>query len=100
MGLDMSIYMINKDSSEDTEIAYWRKEHELHELFNELADKKEIQYESFNCIKVPLLIKDIDYIIKKLPETRLHDKTTTKEKLLYCKFLIGINTKLYYDSWW
>ena len=64
MGLDMFIFRKNKKEEEDTEVAYWRKEPSIHMWFNELADNKNIKYESFNCVKVPVTQGDITNLIK------------------------------------
>ena len=98
MGLDM--YIMNSDDYDNVEVAYWRKEHELHDIFNEIADYKDIQYKDFNCVQVPLTVKDIDYALNSLHIIELYEREYTKERLIHAKFMIGTGANLYYDSWW
>jgi hypothetical protein len=97
MGLDM--YIFNRDN-DDSEELYWRKEYDLQELFQNLAVKKGIEFESFNCIKVPLNVEDVDYILDNLEEIEMYSKDYTRGKLQELKFKIHTGGNFYYDSWW
>ena len=94
MGLDM--YITNNDTDEETN--YWRNHYELHDTFQKLALHKNIKFDSFNCVPVPLTQKDIDFIIANMPDTAKDLKTM--EILSKCKFIIGTGGHLSYDSWW
>ena len=57
------------------EIAYWRKHPNLHGWMEQLAKKKNIQYESFNGIEIELTAEDLDELERavthgQLPSTR------------------------------
>ena len=99
MGLDM---YINNDNNE--EVAYWRKHWDLHNAFEKLATHKGIEFDSFNCVPVPLEPGDLEYVESVL-DIEYDDKTAmyytyTNDILTHCKFLIGTGAKLTYDSWW
>jgi hypothetical protein len=57
------------------EIAYWRKHPNLHGWMEQLAKKKNLQYESFNGIEIELTAEDLDELERavthgQLPSTR------------------------------
>ena len=98
MGLDMYI----NTTKENDEVAYWRKHHSLHYWFEGLAIDKGIEFDSFNCVKVPLTKEDIENCIKDLDSIYddEEDKCYTRELLTPLVFKAGTGLELYYDSWW
>ena len=117
MGLDM---YVNTDAEGDGELLYWRKQPALHKWFQDLADSKGIEYESFNCIPVPLEKEDI---LKLRMDINNHNldfaaqgyffgsndmdqddmKEWLKTRLYECEEMldsIDQGHNLTYDSWW
>ena len=94
------MYINQIDNDERNEVAYWRKHHELHDVFEQLATSKGIEFDSFNCVPVPLTFKDIDTILEEYKDDEEILDDHTKEQLIHCKFLIGTGANLEYDSWW
>ena len=67
MGLDMYAYVASKandDWDNHQDIAYWRKHPNLHGWMEELAEKKGLEYHSFNGIEVELTWEDVDQLEK------------------------------------
>jgi len=67
MGLDMYAYVASKandDYNNLQEIAYWRKHPNLHGWMEKLAQKKEVNYNSFNGVEIELTWDDIDMLEK------------------------------------
>ena len=67
MGLDMYAYVASKANDEwdnHQDIAYWRKHPNLHGWMEELAEKKGLEYHSFNGIEVELTWEDVDQLEK------------------------------------
>lgn len=56
----------------DNEIAYFRKEPAIHDWFENLAIEKRIEFDSFNCVEVPLEIVDLHNLIDDLANRRLN----------------------------
>ena len=116
MGLDMYVF-----SSEKEEICYWRKEPAIHKWFQNLADTKGIEYESFNGIQVPLTREDILKLSKDICSLNLDldasgfffgsNANMSDSDILYFKSgnlskciamleAIDEGKEIYYDSWW
>jgi hypothetical protein len=67
MGLDMYAYVANKanaDYDNHQELAYWRKHPNLHGWMERLAQKKEVNYDTFNGVEIELTWDDIDMLEK------------------------------------
>jgi hypothetical protein len=62
MGLDMYAYVAAKAEQEDgtRELAYWRKHPNLHGWMEQLAESKNLEYDSFNGVELELTWADID----------------------------------------
>jgi hypothetical protein len=129
MGLDMYV-IAKKKGSEEKEVGYFRKHNWLHGAMEELWESKgrplpsewdeerkasHMGDESFNCVPVRLLIKDINKIMTKIRRNKLEpvegfffgggepDEYTKKEELEVlnsAKEYIREGYKVYYDSWW
>lgn len=115
MGLDMWIF---KGKHNPEEILYWRKEPAIHDWFEQLAILKGIQFDSFNCIKVPLTKQNILDLINAISEGNLNfqrqgfffgsnsDDNNDEWKQYQIDQLNSIlphfkdRRKIYYDSWW
>ena len=54
----------NPTVAKPREIAYWRKHPNLHGWMEELAEKKGLEYHSFNGIEVELTWEDVDQLEK------------------------------------
>jgi hypothetical protein len=65
---------VNKTVSKPRELAYWRKHPNLHGWMERLAERKNLQYNSFNGVELELTYEDLDeleraVIHKQLPAT-------------------------------
>ena len=125
MGLDMYAFSVAKndgnqdfviaEDNEHTEIAYWRKHHDLHGWMERLYRDKGGDAESFNCIAVRLTVEDLDalqddLVHSALPETtgfffgnNPPDEETLREDLEFvakARVEIAMGREVYYDSWW
>ena len=125
MGLDMYAFSVAKndgnqdfviaEDNERTEIAYWRKHHDLHGWFERLYRDKGGDAESFNCIPVRLTVEDLDVlqadlVDSALPETtgcffgnNPPDEESLREDLKFvanARVEIAMGREVYYDSWW
>ena len=125
MGLDMYAFSVAKndgnqdfviaEDNERTEIAYWRKHHDLHGWMERLYRDKGGDAESFNCIAVRLTVEDLDalqddLVNSALPETtgfffgnNPPDEDTLREDLEFvakARVEIAMGREVYYDSWW
>lgn len=125
MGLDMYAFAVAKmngnedfvvaEDNERTEIAYWRKHHDLHGWMEQLYRSKDGTKESFNCVAVRLTLEDLarletDLMESALPETtgfffgnNLPDEDTLREDLMFiakARTEIAMGREVYYDSWW
>ena len=104
MGLDMYIFKDDGKRGND-ELVYWRKHHNLHYWFEELAIDKGIEFDSFNTVKVPLTSEDIEACLEALPEIYDDDEyaedniSYTKAQLTPLRFKVGTGLNVYYDSW-
>ena len=69
MGLDQYAYVASKaqadwDDPSHQEIAYWRKHPNLQGWMEKLAEKKNVQYSTFNGVEIELTWDDIDKLEK------------------------------------
>lgn len=125
MGLDMYAFAVSKENSVDQftiapdsdneELQYWRKHHDLHGWMEQLYRAKGGTKESFNCVPVQLTVEDLDQLqsdllSKKLPETQGFffginppDLESLKEDLMFiqkCRIALEEDKTVYYNSWW
>ena len=114
MGLDM--YINGKDGRE---LAYWRKEPAIHDWFEGLAIIKGIEFDSFNCIPVPVTKLELEALIDDLKKKRLNynasgffwgsnldDANSDEWHIQQIETIENIisniddNEEIVYDSWW
>jgi hypothetical protein len=125
MGLDMYAFAVSKEKSIDQftiapdsdneELQYWRKHHDLHGWMEQLYRAKGGTKESFNCVPVQLTVEDLDQLqsdllSEKLPQTQGFffgtnppDLESLKEDLMFiqkCRIALKEGKTVYYDSWW
>ena len=125
MGLDMYAFAVSKENSIDQftiapdsdneELQYWRKHHDLHGWMEQLYRAKGGTKESFNCVPLQLTVEDLnqlqsDLLSEKLPQTQGFffginppDLESLKEDLMFiqkCRDAIENGKTVYYDSWW
>lgn len=125
MGLDMYAYSVAKnggneqftiaEDNERTEIAYWRKHHDLHGWMERLYRDNGGVAESFNCIAVRLTLEHLDALQADLMESALPetsgfffgdnppDEDSLREDLVFvakARAEIAMGREVYYDSWW
>ena len=101
--------------SENEELQYWRKHHDLHGWMEQLYRAKGGTKESFNCVPVQLTVEDLDQLQndllgKRLPQTQGFffgtnppDLESLKEDLMFiqkCRIALEEGKSVYYDSWW
>jgi hypothetical protein len=125
MGLDMYAFAVSKEKSIDQftiapdsdneELQYWRKHHDLHGWMEQLYRAKGGTKESFNCVPVQLTVEDLDQLQsdllgERLPQTQGFffginppDLESLKEDLMFiqkCRIALEEGKTVYYDSWW
>jgi hypothetical protein len=125
MGLDMYAFAVSKEKSIDQftiapdsdneELQYWRKHHDLHGWMEQLYRAKGGTKESFNCVPVQLTVEDLDQLQsdllgERLPQTQGFffginppDLESLKEDLMFiqkCRIYLKEGKTVYYDSWW
>lgn len=125
MGLDMYAYSVAKnegneqfviaEGNETSDVAYWRKHHDLHGWMERLYRSKGGTKESFNCVAVRLTLEDLaklesDLMSSALPETtgfffgvNPPDEDSLREDLVFvakARTEITMGREVYYDSWW
>jgi hypothetical protein len=125
MGLDMYAFAVSKEKSIDQftiapdsdneELQYWRKHHDLHGWMEQLYRAKGGTKESFNCVPVQLTVEDLnqlqsDLLGERLPQTQGFffgtnppDLESLKEDLMFiqkCRIALEEGKSVYYDSWW
>lgn len=125
MGLDMYAYSVAKnegneefviaEGNETTDVAYWRKHHDLHGWMERLYRSKGGTKESFNCVAVRLTLEDLDALQADLMESALPETTgfffgtnppdedSLREDLVFvakARTEIAMGREVYYDSWW
>jgi hypothetical protein len=80
MGLDMYAYVASKandDYDNHQDLAYWRKHPNLHGWMERLAQKKEVNYDTFNGVEIELTWDDIDMLEKDIKSGRVSELGTT-----------------------
>ncbi len=125
MGLDMYAFAVSKEKSIDQftiapdsdneELQYWRKHHDLHGWMEQLYRAKGGTKESFNCVPVQLTVEDLDQLQsdllgERLPQTQGFffginppNLESLKEDLMFiqkCRIALQEGKTVYYDSWW
>ena len=109
------MYIFSKDSEDnETTECYWRKNQALHDWFNILARNKGLEFESFNCIEVPLTAEDIEKCLEECEEYIMdyydgddedmaygrYQVESTKKQLTELLFKVRTGLTCFYDSWW
>jgi hypothetical protein len=96
------------------EIAYWRKHPSLHGWMEKLAERKNLEYDSFNCVELELTWEDIDELEQavrhgQLPFTdgfffgKPSDNMYYEADLKFCvdaKAELFLGLKVFYNSSW
>jgi len=119
MGLDMYAYVANKGREQDPEvntqeIAYWRKHPNLHGWMEQLAEKKNLDYDSFNGVELELEWEDIKQLENDIKEGNLPgtkgfffgsdaDEYYKPQDLKFCidaKTELFLGRKVFYNSSW
>ena len=85
MGLDMYAWSVAKNDANDqfaiaednerSELAYWRKHHDLHGWMERLYRTKGGDAQSFNCIPVRLTLDDLESLEADLMDSALPETT-------------------------
>ena len=100
--------------SRPVEIAYWRKHPSLHGWMEQLAERKNLEYRSFNGVELELTWEDIDELEQavrhgQLPFTegfffgKPADNVYYDEDLKFCvdaKAELFLGLKVFYNSSW
>ncbi len=101
--------------SENEELQYWRKHHDLHGWMEQLYRAKGGTKESFNCVPVQLTVEDLDQLQsdllgERLPQTQGFffginppNLESLKEDLMFiqkCRISLKEGKTVYYNSWW
>jgi hypothetical protein len=100
--------------SRPVEIAYWRKHPSLHGWMEQLAERKNLEYRSFNGVELELTWEDIDELEQavrhgQLPFTegfffgKPADNVYYEEDLKFCvdaKAELFLGFKVFYNSSW
>jgi hypothetical protein len=121
MGLDQYAYIASKantewDDSSRQDVSYWRKHPNLQGWMEKLAERKGLQYDSFNGIEVELTWEDIDKLEKDIKSgtvaelgTRgfffgdFSDEHYREQDLEFCtnaKAELFLKRKVFYNSSW
>lgn len=102
------------ESKQVTELAYWRKHHDLHGWMEQLYNSKG-GAEEFNCINLPLTSEDLDALEssiknRELPETTgfffgnnpPNDETDNEDlsAIEKAREALEHGEVVYYSSWW
>jgi len=66
---------VNKTTPKPREIAYWRKHPNLHGWMEKLAERKNLQYESFNGVEMELTAEDLDEMERAVTHGQLPSTT-------------------------
>lgn len=100
--------------SKPVELAYWRKHPSLHGWMEKLAERKNLEYNSFNGVELELTWEDIDELEQavrhgQLPFTegfffgKPADNAYYEEDLKFCtdaKAELFLGLKVFYNSSW
>jgi hypothetical protein len=105
---------VSKTVTKPVELAYWRKHPSLHGWMEKLAERKNLEYSSFNCVELELTWEDIDELEQavrhgQLPFTegfffgKPADNVYYEEDLKFCvnaKAELFLGLKVFYNSSW
>jgi hypothetical protein len=100
--------------SKPVEIAYWRKHPSLHGWMEKLAERKNLEYRSFNGVELELTWEDIDELEQAIRHGQLPftegfffgkpaDNVYYEEDLKFCvnaKAELFLGLKVFYNSSW
>ena len=100
--------------SRPVEIAYWRKHPSLHGWMEQLAERKNLEYRSFNGVELELTWEDIDELEQAIRHGQLPftegfffgkpaDNAYYEEDLKFCidaKAELFLGFKVFYNSSW
>jgi hypothetical protein len=121
MGLDQYAYIASKadtmyDDNSRQELAYWRKHPNLQGWIERLAEKKGLEYDSFNGVELELSWDDIDMLEKDIKSGEVSKLGTTgfffgnpsddyyyETDLKFCvdaKAELFLGRKVFYNSSW
>lgn len=120
MGLDMYAYSVpqgedvSAESTERSQIAYWRKFNALHGWMEDLYREREGGTNDFNCIPLQLTPEDLDRLeldLKKgltprqgfffgAQEIYPEDVESTVDFIAHAREELANGKDVYYDSWW
>jgi hypothetical protein len=123
MGLDQYAYVASKantewwkDDNSRQDVAYWRKHPNLQGWMEKLAQKKGLQYDSFNGVELELIWEDIDRLEKDIKSGQVSELGTTgfffgdpsdeyyrEHDLEFCvnaKAELFLGRKVFYNSSW
>ena len=121
MGLDQYMYIANKeggsfDDPSRQELAYRRKHPNLHGWMEKLAEKKGLEYDSFNGVELELTWEDVDQLEKDIKSGEVSKFGTTgfffgnpsddyyyETDLKFCvdaKAELFLGRKVFYNSSW
>lgn len=121
MGLDQYAYIAGEyntdyDDSSRQEIAYWRKHPNLQGWMEKLAERKGLQYESFNGVELELTWEDVDELEKDIKSNVVSimdtkgfffgnpsDDYYREQDLEFCvnaKAELFLGRKVFYNSSW
>jgi hypothetical protein len=100
--------------SKPVELAYWRKHPSLHGWMEKLAERKNLEYSSFNGVELELTWEDIDELEQAIRHGQLPftegfffgkpaDNAYYEEDLKFCvnaKAELFLGLKVFYNSSW
>ncbi len=100
--------------SKPVELAYWRKHPSLHGWMEQLAERKNLEYSSFNGVELELTWEDIDGLEQAIRHGQLPftegfffgepaDNVYYEEDLKFCvnaKAELFLGLKVFYNSSW
>jgi hypothetical protein len=100
--------------SKPVELAYWRKHPSLHGWMEQLAERKNLEYSSFNGVELELTWEDIDELEQAIRHGQLPftegfffgkpaDNAYYEEDLKFCvdaKAELFLGFKVFYNSSW
>ena len=105
---------VNPKVTQPRELAYWRKHPNLHGWMERLAERKNLQYDSFNGVEMELTAEDLDELEravthKQLPATQgfffgndadehYHNDDLAFIKAARAELFFGL--KVFYNSSW
>lgn len=119
MGLDQYAYVAERagtqyDDAGRQELAYWRKHPHLHRWMEQLAERKGLEYGSFNGVELELEWSDIEQLEEAVSQSRLPpaqgffwgndaDDHYREQDLKFCQQAraeLFLKRRVFYDSSW